>query len=622
MVLCALFLFLGAVSHGVGGWLSPAFYVLSMVTGGLKSAKNGLLTLLRGRIDIDFLMVAAAVGAAALGEWQDGAILIFIFSLSQTLEHYAVGRTRSAIRSLINLRPAEAWVNRDGTDQRVPVETLQIGDVVVVRPGERIPVDGRVVRGRSSVDQSPITGESIPVEKGEEDEVFAGTVNQHGVVEVRVLKPATDTTLARIIQMVEEAQSQKAPTQLFIERFEQVYSTVVVVFAGVAIAMPPFLLGWDWPTTLYRAMTFMVVASPCAVVLSTMPAMLSGIASGARHGVLFKGSTHLEALATVTAVAFDKTGTLTEGRPRVTDVVTADNADQSEILRLAAACERRSDHPLAKAVVEAAQSKGLPVPQASDVQTLPGQGIEAVVEGRPIWVCSLQAAEQRLGRLPEWTVGADERLEAQGKTTMVIGDKEVVGIIAAADTIRPSAPWVISRLFQLGIARCIMLTGDNPRVAAARAAQAKIREYRASLMPEDKVAAVKELLQENHTVAMVGDGVNDAPALAIATVGVAMGAAGTDVALETADVVLMGDDLEKLPAAIELSRRVQRVIYQNLGLAFLVIASLITLTFLGRMNLTWGVMAHEGSTLLVALNGLRLLAHRWPAPFALRGEPA
>lgn len=611
-ITCALLLLGGLVF----GWqgdsaVAAACFFLAMLFGGFEPAVDGLKALRKGYVDIDLLMVAAAAGAASIGRWQDGAILIFIFSLSHTLEHYALGKTRRAIRSLIQLRPAEAWVLRGPSPARVPVESLRTGEVVLVRPGERIPVDGTVVAGSSAVDQSPITGESIPVEKAIGATVYAGTVNQLGALEVQMDRSVEDTTLARIIQMVEAAQAQKAPTQLFIEGFERVYATGVVLFTLLMAVVPPFLWGWDWSTTLYRAMTLMVVASPCAVVLSTMPAILSGIARGARQGVLFKGGSHLEGLGGVRAIAFDKTGTLTIGRPEVTDVIPLTAQSPMDVLAVAAAVEVRSEHPLAQAVVAAARAAGVETPAADDVRAIPGRGVEARVAGRQVWVGSAEMATQRGLLLATELNDRLSELAEEGKTVMIVGDeKSLLGVIAAADVVRPDAPDVMRRLREMGIERTVMLTGDHAVVAAGRSRQVGVDEFHAELLPEEKVYQVQRLLHQYGSVAMVGDGVNDAPALAVATVGIAMGGAGTDVALETADVVLMSDDLKRLPDAIHLARSVRRVVLQNLTFAFTVIGLLLALTFLGSMNLTLGVMAHEGSTLLVALNGIRLLAHR------------
>ena len=613
-------------------WPALALYAAACLVGGWESARRGLASLRRGRIDIDFLMVAAAAGAFAIGQPQDGAVLIFIFALGNALEHYALAHTRRAIQALVRLRPTRARRLRSPGDdgaaiasmdgalqpdqlETVGIEALRVGDIVQVLPGERLPVDGVVVHGRSALDTSAITGESIPQEKGPGDMVLAGSVNQQGLLWVRVSRPAEDSTLARIIQLVEQAQEHKAPTQLFIERFEQVYSAAVVGLTLLMMVVPPLALGWDLRTSLYRAMTVMVVASPCAVVLSTMPAMLSAVASGARKGVLFKGALYLEQLAHVRVVALDKTGTLTVGRPEVAEVVAAEGWTPEQVLAVAAGVEAGSEHPIAKAVVEQARRRGLTVAVARETQVLPGRGVQGYVGedrvrvGSPTWFAREGFA------LPASLAQALRRMEAAGQTVMLVGvnGSGPIGAISVADRLRPQARLAVEGLKRRGIRRVVMLTGDNPAVAAAVAAAAGVDEYHAGLLPEQKLAILQRLTEQYGPVAMVGDGINDAPALAAASVGIAMGRAGTDVALETADVVLMSDDLSKLEGSIALGRRAEQVVRQNLAFAFGVIGVLLVLAVSGHLSLTQGVVGHEGSTVLVALNGLRLLGFRWPS---------
>jgi Cd2+/Zn2+-exporting ATPase len=607
---CLLAVAAGALLELVAGVprVAPlAFFVLAYLSGGYYSARNAIAALRARTVDVNLLMVTAAVGAATIDYWQEGAVLMFLFSLSNTLESFAMARTRRAITQLMTLSPEDARVRRNGEEIRVPVAELRVGEVVIVGPTERIPIDGEVLAGRSGVDESPITGESIPVGKGPGDGVYAGSLNQQGVLEIRMSRPASESTLARVIRLVEEAQSQKAEAQHLTEWIGRYYTAVVLGGASLFILIPPLFLGWPFVLTFYRAMTLLVVASPCALVISIPAAVLSAIAGGARDGILFKGGITLEQAAAVRVVALDKTGTLTEGKPRVTDVLALGQEDGKVVLGLAAAVEVRSEHHLGKAVVEAAGESGLPVVPAEEIETFPGRGIRGVVQGRRVWVGNQ-------GLMRETGVGFDgvvlsriQALESQGKTVVVVGAERPLGLIAVADTVRPAARRVVEELRRQGITHVVMLTGDNARVANAVAAEVGISEWRAGLLPEQKVAAVRDLVATRGPVAMVGDGVNDAPALAVATVGVTMGGAGTDVALETADIVLMADDLTKLPRALELSRRCRRVILQNLGFAGLVILGLVTSTLIGWMTLPVGVVGHEGSTLLVVLNGLRLL---------------
>ena len=621
-------------------WPALALYAAACLIGGWESARRGLASLRQRRIDIDFLMVAAAAGAFAIGQPQDGAVLIFIFALGNALEHYALAHTRRAIQALVQLRPTRARRLRSTVDaaaalpstdgalrpdalETVPIEALRVGDIVQVLPGERLPVDGVVVHGRSALDTSAITGESIPQEKGPGDTVLAGSVNQQGLLWVQVNRPAQDSTLARIIQLVEQAQEHRAPTQLFIERFEQVYSAAVVGLTLLMMVVPPLALGWDLRTSLYRAMTVMVVASPCAVVLSTMPAMLSAVASGARKGVLFKGALYLEQLAHVKVVALDKTGTLTFGRPEVTEVVAAEGWAPDQVLAVAAGVEAGSEHPIAKAVVEQARRRGLAVEVARETRALPGRGVQGYVGENLVRVGSPTWFAREGFVLPASLTQALARMEAAGQTVMLVGVNGAgpIGAIAVADRLRPQARAAIEGLKRRGIRRVVMLTGDNPAVAAAVAAAAGVDEYHAGLLPEQKMAILKRLAEAYGPVAMVGDGINDAPALAAASVGIAMGRAGTDVALETADVVLMSDDLGKLEGSIALGRGAEQGVRQNLAFGFGVIAVLLVLAATGHLSLTQGVVGHEGSTVLVALNGLRLLGFRWPSASAAAEGP-
>ncbi|NLX11722.1 MAG: cadmium-translocating P-type ATPase [Chloroflexi bacterium] len=591
--------------------LVPVLGVVAYVAGGFYGFQESLKSLRRLELDIDFLMIAAAIGAALVGEWRDGAILLFLFSLSNVLQDYAIGRSRQAIRSLFALYPEEAHVHQGDQLKTVPISEIELSDVVLIRPGERVPVDGEVISGQSSVDQSTITGESMPVEKQVGDKVFAGTLNQNGSIDVRATQVAAQSTLSRIIQMVEEAQSRKAPTQRFLDDFEQYYALGVILASALVMLVPWLLLGWDFDDSFYRAMVLLVVASPCALVISVPAAFLSAIAAGARRGVIFKGGAHLEQMAAIKVVAFDKTGTLTVGHPAVTDVVPFGIWSADDLLRIAGAVEARSEHPLSRAVRQAAEARGIPVGAVDEFTAATGEGVEGVFEGLEVRVGRMRYIAECAGQPPDHVVAEYERLHAEGKTVLLAcfgGDW--AGVLGVADQLRPESRQIVAALHQAGVEHVVMLTGDNAGVGQRIASQAGITDVRAELMPDQKASIMETLHEEYGPVAMVGDGVNDAPALAAATVGIAMGAAGTDVALETADVVLMGDQLETIPYAIRLSHRARRVVWQNIIFALGVIAVLVFSTFLFELPLPLGVVGHEGSTVIVVLNGLRLLTGR------------
>jgi Zn2+/Cd2+-exporting ATPase len=586
------------------------FYILTYLFGGTYATYQAIKELLQKHVDIDLLMVTAAIGAATIGGWAEGGILLFLFSLGNALEHYALGRTHRAVRSLMEISPDEATVLRDGEEIQVPIEELEVGDIVITRPGERIPVDGTVRSGSSSVDESAITGESMGVEKATGDPVFAGTVNAHGYLRIRVDRPSTESTLSKIIRIVEDARSQQSRAQRFTDRFEGPYAIGVIVASALFVIIPVLVLGRDFDDMFYRAMTLLVVASPCALIISTPASTLSALANAARMNVLFKGAVHLENAGIVDVVAFDKTGTLTEGKPRVTNVVPATGVAEQELLRYASAVERMSEHPLADAIVGYADKSGVPaVPdgETTDLEAVTGRGVRAIVQGTPVRIGNEAMLEYEGVPLSDSIHQQADTLRAGGKTVMYVATDQVLGLVAVADVIRPDAPAVVQALKRLGVGKTMILTGDNEVAAAAIAQQVGIDDWRAGLLPEEKLDVIRELEEAGHTVAMVGDGVNDAPALATATVGVAMGAAGTDVALETADVVLMADDLKRLPYAIELSRRARRTIKQNIIFALSVIVVLVVFTLAGQLPLPVGVIGHEGSTIIVVLNGLRLL---------------
>jgi Cd2+/Zn2+-exporting ATPase len=614
VTLVAILLSLFGEKAGLPDWLILAFNLTAYAAGGVFGLRNALQSLRARKLDVDLLMILAALGAALVDQWHEGATLLFLFSLSNVLQDYAIGRSRQAIRGLLKLYPAEAKVKRgpDNAVQLVGIDKIRIGEIVLIEPGERIPVDGIVRAGRSTIDQSPITGESMPVEKGVGERVFAGTLNQQGALDVEALQPASDTVLARIIKMVEEAQESKAPTERFLDRFEQYYATLIIVVVALFIVLPP-VLGWvDFTSNFYRAMVLMTVASPCALIISTPAAFLSAIAAAARSGVLFKGGAYLEMLAGVKAIAFDKTGTLTTGKPALTDVVPCSDLTEDELLTVVASVEARSEHPLAKAVTRAALSKGLLLMDVGDFEAAPGRGVQARLDGQEVRVGSPNYL-LRDQSLPPMLAQARERLEAEGKTIMVAQrGASWLGLIALADQVRPEAKAIVQRLRASGL-QVAMLTGDNALVAQHIAQQLGVDRIHANLMPDDKVTALKLIEAEVGPVAMIGDGVNDAPALAAASVGIAMGAAGTDIALETADLVLMGDRLELIPYAIELSKKARRVVWQNLTFAIGVIVVLILGAFVIDLPLPIGVLGHEGSTVIVVLNGLitLLLLPEW-----------
>jgi Cd2+/Zn2+-exporting ATPase len=596
--------------------------IVSYLAGGFYGAKTAITSLLERRIDVDMLMVLAALGAASINQWHEGAILLFLFSLSNVLQDYAIGRSRRAIRSLFKLYPQEARVRREGVVLSIKITEIRIGEVVLIEPGERIPVDGMVRAGRSAVDQAPITGESMPVEKNVGEKVFAGTLNGQGTLDVEASAAAKDTTLARIIQMVEEAQESKAPTERFLEQFEQVYALLIIAGTLLFVFIPPALGLVDFQSNFYRAMVLMTVASPCALVISTPASFISAIASAARGGVLFKGGAYLEQLAAVKALAFDKTGTLTKGKPAVTDVVSCCEIGDDELLRLIASIEARSEHPLAKAIVDEAQSRGLKLEEVADFQAMPGMGVRARVEGDIIHVGSpryINSEEFAPHKLNE----ARAKYEFEGKTVILARRENAtpcpperncedcafsgrggwMGLVAISDSLRPEAKDTVADLKRMGV-QVAMLTGDHLAVAKHIAAQVGVNHIHADLLPEDKVGVIKHLQRDIGVVAMVGDGVNDAPGLATADIGIAMGAAGTDVALETADVVLMGDKLELIAYAINLSKKARRVVWQNIVFSLLVIVMLIISAFAISLPLPLGVLGHEGSTVIVVLNGL------------------
>ncbi|MFE9660717.1 heavy metal translocating P-type ATPase [Streptomyces sp. NPDC005955] len=617
--LAALVLFLVALPLDLLGappWLWAPLYAAVYITGGWEPGWEGLKALKDKTLDVDLLMVVAALGAAAVGQVLDGALLIVIFATSGALEAVATARTADSVRGLLDLAPTTATRLLLGDrEESVPADALTVGDVILVRPGERVGADGQVLNGTSDVDQATITGEPLPVAKRTGDEVFAGTVNGTGALRVRVERDPSDSVIARIVRMVEDASETKAPTQLFIEKIEQRYSIGMVV-ATLAVFAIPLAFGGELQPALLRAMTFMIVASPCAVVLSTMPPLLSAIANAGRHGVLAKSAVVMERLGQVDAVALDKTGTLTEGTPRVTSIrpQSGSGLDENSLLALAAAAEHPSEHPLARAVVQAARERGLALAEATGFTSTPGSGVTATVEGRTVRVGS--PARVAATSDPQ-TVSTVQELEDQGHTAvLVLIDGAPAGVLGFADRLRPDAKATVAALTTLTGRAPVLLTGDNERAARHLAAEVGITDVRAGLLPQDKVAAVQEWQAEGRRVLVVGDGVNDAPALAAAHCGIAMGKAGSDLALETADAVVVRDELATIPAIVDLSRRARRLVVQNLVIAGTFITALVAWDLIGTLPLPLGVAGHEGSTVIVGLNGLRLLRERaWTNSF-------
>ncbi|MEL7060379.1 MAG: heavy metal translocating P-type ATPase [Acidobacteriota bacterium] len=623
VILCGVGLGVGLA----GGWMEmPALawagWAMAYVFGGWAGVVAGFASLRRATVDIDLLMILAALGALAIGAPFEGAMLLFLFSLSNLLQDVAIDRSRSAIRSLMTLRPDAARVRRGSADAERWVETplgeVEVGDVFRVVPGERLPLDGQVVAGTGEVDQATLTGESMPVAKAVGDRVYAGTMNGSGSLDVEVTRREAESTLARMIALVEEAQSEKSQTQRLIDRWEQPYAACVIGGTALLFALGPSLYGGSWSEAFYRAMTAMVAASPCALVISTPATVLSAIAAAARSGVLFKGGVHVETAGAVRAVAFDKTGTLTAGRTRYLGADMLADLDENQALALAAGVQAHSEHHLARAVVAAAADRGLTPALARAFRAVPGLGVHAEVESAIVHLGNPRYFAQRRSPSVHRALRAIEERRARGETAVLLAVEEpgaagprALAVFGFQDVLRPRARETVERLRRLGVGDIAMLTGDHAEVGHRLAAEAGIQTVHAEMLPERKMETIRELVVAHGTVAMVGDGVNDAPALAAASLGVAMGAAGTDVALETADVVLMSDDLTKIPAVLELGRRARGVLVANLGLALVVIFVMLGFILTVGLPLPIAVVGHEGSTVLVCLNGLRLL--RWRA---------
>lgn len=608
VVLCGLLIVSGWMLEARGWQTSAAvFFIAAFVIGGYAKAKEGIEEIIQQKqLNVEMLMIFAAIGSAAIGYWTEGAVLIFIFALSGALETYTMNKSHREISGLMALSPEEARVYDAGVERKISVEQLRVGQTVMVKPGDRVPVDGTIIEGTTSIDQSAMTGESVPAPKQAGDTVLAGTVNVDGAIFVKVDKLNEETLFQKMIQLVQKAQMEKPPQQHFIERFEKRYVMVILVSVLLVMLTSPFLLNWTWEEAIYRGMVLLVVASPCALIASTMPALLSAISNGARRGVLFKGGTHLQNLQGVRAVAFDKTGTLTEGVPVVTDTIAFGNVSETDLLKVTASIEQLSAHPLAEAIVKKAQQMSIEMFRPQEMVSVTGFGVRAKVDG----------TEWKVGK-KEWIDGAfDQEMErhvqqltGQGKTVVCVQrGAQVVGLLALEDAIRADVKQVIANLKRQGI-QTVMLTGDSEETAKSVAHRTGIDRYHANCLPDQKVDLLQELQKTYGKVAMVGDGVNDAPALAAASIGVGMGA-GTDVALDTADIILVKNDLSSFEFVVRLAKRAERVIKQNIAFSVGVIIVLIAANFFQSINLPMGVVGHEGSTILVILNGLRLLTHK------------
>jgi Zn2+/Cd2+-exporting ATPase len=610
-----LFIVLGYVSQltsGEDGSQTILAFLAAILIGGYSLFKVGLKNLIKLQFDMKTLMTIAIIGAAIIGEWSEGAVVVILFAISEALEKYSMDKARASIRSLMDIAPKEALIKRNDKEMLIHVEDIIVGDIMLVKPGQKIAMDGLVINGNSSVNQAAITGESVPVEKQVNDEVFAGTLNEEGMLEVKVTKRVDDTTIAKIIHLVEEAQAERAPSQAFVDRFAKYYTPTIMLVAALVAIIPPLLFSADWSEWVYQGLAVLVVGCPCALVVSTPVSIVTAIGNAARNGVLIKGGIYLEETGALKAIAFDKTGTLTKGVPVVTDFeIISDVTESNHLLSVVAALEYRSQHPLAAAIIKRADQTGLPFKEleVTEFSSVTGKGIKGMVEGLSYNIGSPKWVDELLGNgLNQEIQKQIHTLQNQGKTVMVIcTDHEIKALIAVADEVRETSLSIIEKLHALGIQKTIMLTGDNQGTAKAIGSQVGVTEVQSELLPQDKLDFIKQLRQEYGKVAMVGDGINDAPALAAATVGVAMGGAGTDTALETADIALMGDDLRKLPFTIKLSRKALQIIKQNITFSIAIKLIALLLVIPGWLTLWIAIFADMGATLIVTLNSLRLL---------------
>ncbi|HWO97465.1 MAG TPA: heavy metal translocating P-type ATPase, partial [Bacillus sp. (in: firmicutes)] len=597
--------FLGPYA-GVSDIVTTLLYAAAIVMSGYKPSKSAYYAIKSRSLDMNVLMSIAVVGAAIIGEWLEGATIVWLFALGAALQARSIEQTRKSIRNLMNLAPPEAWVKEDGKLAKKAVEEISVGQIIVVKPGEKIPLDGDITAGQSSVNEAPITGESIPVDKEIGDPVYAGTINENGSLEIRVTKVLEDTAISKIILLVEEAQEQKAPTEAFVDKFASIYTPIVFMGALLIMMVPPLLGAGLWNEWFYRGLELLVIACPCALVISTPVAIVSAIGNAAKNGVLIKGGTFLETAGHLKAIAFDKTGTLTEGKPAVSSVLSF-TIPEEQLVSIAATLEEYSTHPIAKSIVQYAHENRISPLKGEDFKSITGKGVQAVIDGKLYYAGNMKLFAE-IGTPFGDSLGKIEQLQDEGKTIVIIGtENEVFGVIGVADTIRSTAVSSLSRLQQTGIAQVVMLTGDNEGTAKMIASQSGVNRYFAELLPEDKVNAIKQLQQEGYKTAMVGDGINDAPALAAADLGIAMGGAGTDTAMETADIVLMADNLEKLPYTIHLSQKALSIIKQNVWFSLIVKAIALIFIFPGWLTLWIAVLSDTGAALLVILNSLRLV---------------
>lgn len=602
-------LFLVGLTLGLIGFdtFEIPLYALSIIIGGYKTARSAIYGLKKLNFDMNVLMTIAVVGAVAIGEWIEGALVVIFFSLSNTLSVYTLEKARNSIKALMGLAPREATIIRNGTEMSLAVEEIQVDDSMIVKPGEKIAMDGLIVKGSSSINQAAITGESMPVDKEVGNEVYAGTINQQGSIQVKVTKRVEDTTLAKIIHLVQEAQGQRAKSQEYIDKFASIYTPVVIALAVLLTIIPPLFFGGVWDDWIYRGLALLIAACPCALVISSPVSIISAIGNAAKNGVLIKGGVFLEEAGAIKAIAFDKTGTLTVGRPEVTDIITMNGISEKEFLAISAAIEKYSEHPLAAAIVRKAERERIDFPEAEDFSSITGKGAKGMVEGLTYYIGNSRLFRE-LNMDIKWIEKDIERLQHEGKTAMILGTKEkIIGVIAVADEVRELSKDAITRLKEAGIEHTIMLTGDNQATAQAIAQKIGVDDFRAELLPEDKVKAVKELQKKYGKIAMVGDGINDAPAMATSNLGIAMGVAGTDAALETADIALMADDLTKLPFTVRLSRATLRNIKQNIwfsnGINFITMILIVP----GFASLLFVALADVLAAVLVVLNAMRLM---------------
>ena len=608
VILSGVLIALGFIGsfNGISPLMSTMLYAIAMVISGYKPVKSAFYAIKSRSLDMNVLMSAAAIGAALIGEWLEGATVVWLFAIGNYLQTKSIERTRNSIRNLMDLAPPEAWVQVGSEIIKKPVEEITVGDIIIVKPGDKIPLDGEIIQGESSVNQAPITGESIPVDKNIGDSVYAGTINEHGSLEIKVTKLVEDTTISKIIHLVEEAQEQKAPTEAFVDKFASIYTPVVFILALAVMVLPPLLGFGTWGEWFYKGLELLVVACPCALVISTPVAIVSAIGNAAKNGVLIKGGTFLEKAGAITAIAFDKTGTLTEGKPKVTEI-KALTVSEEELISIALTLEDYSTHPIAKSIVGYANEKGIQPKNGELFKSIVGKGVQATIEDDIYYAGNLKLFEEMNGSLENVKKQVQE-IQSNGKTVVIIGTQsQIIGLIAVSDTIRETTASALEALKQSGVNQTVMLTGDNEGTAKMIASEANVNRYFAELLPEDKVDAIKKLQNEGHKVAMVGDGINDAPALATADLGIAMGGAGTDTAMETADIVLMADNLDKLPHTMKLSRKALTIIKQNIWFSIIIKVVALVLIFPGVLTLWMAVLSDTGAALIVILNALRLL---------------